>query len=85
MEEDGLAALAAQLAALAELREPAAELLVDDLRAVAAQRLRYRQSKCVRARLSRERDLDLRHRSAMVSLRAHAPRIDSRRDPEKER
>ena len=33
--------------------EPAAELLVDDLRAVAAQWLRHRQSKCVRARLSR--------------------------------
>ena len=53
VEENRLATLAAQLTALAELREPAAELLVDDLRAVAAQRLRHRQSKCVRARLSR--------------------------------
>ena len=30
VEEDGLAALAPQLAALVELREPAAELVVDD-------------------------------------------------------
>jgi hypothetical protein len=53
VEENRLTPLAAQLTALTELPEPAAELLVDDLGAVAAQWLRHRQSKCVRARLSR--------------------------------
>ena len=85
VEDDRLATLAAQLAALAEPREPAAELLVDDLRAVAAQRLRNRQRKCVRARLSRERDLDLRHRSAMVRCGRLRRCIDSREVPDKER
>ena len=85
MEENRLATLAAQLTALAELREPAAELLVDDLRAVAAQRLCHRQSECVRVRLSRKRDLDLRHRGAMVSLRRRQRGINSPEHPDKER
>ncbi len=48
VEEDGLALLAAQLAALAEPRELAAELLVDDPGAFAAERLCHRQRQRVR-------------------------------------
>ena len=63
MEKDGLAAVAAQVAALAELPEPPAELVVDDLRSVSARRLGYRKCKRIRSRLPRKGDLDLRHGS----------------------
>src|SRR5581483_3973798 len=79
VEEDGFAAVASQVAALAEATEPAAELVVDDGGAVAAQRLGDRQRQCVRVGLSRQRDLDLRHRSAMVSVSCRPRRIDSPR------
>jgi hypothetical protein len=42
VEDDRLSALSTQLAALAQTLEPPAELAVDDLRAVASQRLRDR-------------------------------------------
>ena len=68
VEEDRLATLAAQLAALGESREPSAELAVKDLRTVAAKRLCHQQRQGIRARLPGEGDLDLGHRSAMVTL-----------------
>src|SRR5581483_2546354 len=80
VEEKSLALLAAQVAALAELREPPAELLLDDPCAVAAERLRDGKRESVGLDLSRERDLDVRHRSAMLARR----RIISPRDPYKE-
>ena len=85
VEQDRLAAVAAQVAALAELaravrracrrrssrrRRPAAAQPAEQVRP--------------RARLSRQRDLDPRHRSAMVSL-PPAPRHRLALDPEKER
>ncbi len=61
VEDDRLAALAPQLSALSELRESAAEPVVDDLRAVAAQRLGHGKGKRVCFRLPWKGDLDRRH------------------------
>ena len=70
VEEDGLSALAAQLAALLEPGETAAELLVDDPRALAAGGLRDGQGERVRRLGAGEPDGDCcQHRRAMLSLR----------------
>ncbi len=61
VEENRLAALAPQLSALFELPESAAELVVDDSRALAAQRLGHGKGKRVCFRLPRKGDLDRRH------------------------
>src|SRR6185437_12580094 len=66
--EDGLAALAPELAALDEPGQEAAELLVDDARAVSRERLRRRDRERVDARLARQGDLDrYGHRGARLS------------------
>jgi hypothetical protein len=72
VEEDYLTAFAAQLAALAEATEAAAELLVDDLGAVAAQWLRHGKRERIRAGPPRQRDLHLGHRRAMVTVQARS-------------
>ena len=59
VQEQRLAAVAAELAALGEPAQEAAELLVDDPRALAGERARDRDRERVDARLAREGDLDV--------------------------
>ena len=63
VQEDRLAALAAQVSALAKLPEEAVELLVEDRRRVAAGLPSDGKRKRIRFRLPRKGDLDLRHGS----------------------
>ena len=58
VQEQRFAEIASQLAALGKLRKPAAELLVDDAGAFAAERLRDRNGQRVDLRLPRKGDLD---------------------------
>jgi putative sterol carrier protein len=81
VQEKSLALLAAQVAALAEPRQAAAELLVDDRGALPAQRLGHGHGERIGLSLARERDLHLRHSGAMLAAR----HINSRDQADKER
>jgi putative sterol carrier protein len=68
VQQQRLPALASQLAALRQPRQAAAELLVDDPRALASDRLRERDGQGVDLRFSRQGDLDWYcHGAAMLS------------------
>jgi hypothetical protein len=69
VQDERLAAVAAEFPALDQLRQTPPELLVDDARALAAQRSGDGHGECVGVRLPWEGDLDRHktHGAAMLS------------------